>query len=157
MSSMSPPYHYYKANILQLCLWCYCSSSLDYIPDLWYHIIWPWSYASSLSRKKNKNKIKYQSLSICHIQVHCQDRWWWTLFYFLFSFFILLFFSFSFNFLFLEQLGLGVISHAVTSVTNWWRSHKTDHETWEKEVEGSGTKWRHTAWTTHTGLMLYSW
>jgi len=37
-----------------------------------------------------------------------------------FSFFILLYFSFSFsffNFLFLEQLGLGVISHAVTSVT----------------------------------------
>ena len=32
--------------------------------------------------------------------------------------FILLYFSFSFNFLFLEQLGLGVISHAVTSVTN---------------------------------------
>ena len=31
--------------------------------------------------------------------------------------FILLFSSFSFNFLFLEQLGLGVISHAVTSVT----------------------------------------
>jgi len=31
--------------------------------------------------------------------------------------FILLYFSFSFNFLFLEQLGLGVISHAVTSVT----------------------------------------
>jgi len=27
-------------------------------------------------------------------------------------------FPFSFNFLFLEQLGLGVISHAVTSVTN---------------------------------------
>jgi len=38
--------------------------------------------------------------------------------YFIFHFhFILLFFSFSFNFLFLEQLGLGVISHAVTSVT----------------------------------------
>ena len=35
--------------------------------------------------------------------------------YFSFSFFILLFFSFSFNFLFLEQLGLEVISHAVTT------------------------------------------
>ena len=32
--------------------------------------------------------------------------------------FILFLFSFSFNFLFLEQLGLGFISHAVTSVTN---------------------------------------
>jgi len=40
--------------------------------------------------------------------------------YFIFSFhFILLFFSFVFFiFLFLEQLGLGFISHAVTSVTN---------------------------------------
>ena len=35
-------------------------------------------------------------------------------------YFILLFISFSFRFyfLFLEQLGLGFISHAVTSVTN---------------------------------------
>ena len=74
-----------------------------------------------------------------------------TLFYFIFLFFFL------FNFLFLEQLVLGVISHAVTSVTNWWHSHKTDHRTWENEVEGSRTKWRHTAWTTHAGLMLYSW
>ena len=78
-----------------------------------------------------------------------QDRWWWTLFYFIFSLY--------FIFLFLEQLGLGVISHAVTSVTNWWRSHKTDHGARENEVEGSETKWRHTAWTTHAGLMLYSW
>ena len=31
--------------------------------------------------------------------------------------------------LFLEQLRLGFISHAVTSVTNQWRNHKTDHET----------------------------
>ena len=37
----------------------------------------------------------------------------------LFSLFILSYFSvFLFNFLFLEQLRLGVISHAVTSVTN---------------------------------------
>ena len=97
---------------------------------------------------ENTDKVKY---------VTCQDRWWWTLFYFLFSF--LFYFSclFSFNFLFLEQLRLGFISHAVTSVTKWWRSHKTDHETWEKEVEGSGTKWRHTTWTPHVGLMYYSW
>jgi len=41
-------------------------------------------------------------------------------FYFHFLFYFLFFFSFlffSFLFLFLEQLGLGVISHAVTSVT----------------------------------------
>ena len=79
--------------------------------------------------------------------------------YFIFPFhFILLFFYFYFLFfLFLEQLRLGFISHAVTSVTNWWHSHKTDHRTWENGVEGSGTKWYHTAWTTHAGLMLYSW
>ena len=74
-----------------------------------------------------------------------------TLFYFTLLFF------FIFIFLFLEQLRLGFISHAVTSVTNWWRSHKTDHKTWEKKVEGSRTKWRHTAWATYAGLMLYLW
>ena len=81
------------------------------------------------------------------------------LYFILFSLFISFYFSFlfSFNFLFLEQLGLGVISHTVTSVTNWWQSHKTDYRTWENEVEGSGTKWCHTVWTTHAGLMLYSW
>ena len=36
---------------------------------------------------------------------------------FYFYFCILFFFSFFFSFLFLEQLGLGFISHAVTSVT----------------------------------------
>ena len=51
------------------------------------------------------------------------------------------FFSLYFIFLFLEQLRLGLVCHAVTSVTSWWCSHKTDHETWENGVEGSGTKW----------------
>ena len=73
------------------------------------------------------------------------------------TFIFVSYFIFSFLFLFLEQLGLGVISHAVTSVTNWWRSHKTDHDTWENEVEGTRIKWRHTAWTTYAGLMQYSW
>ena len=84
-----------------------------------------------------------------------QDHWWWTLFYFLFSLYFILILILIF--LFIEQLGLGFISHAVTSVTNWWRSHKTDHGTWENEVEGSGTKWCHTAWTTHASLILYAW
>ena len=70
---------------------------------------------------------------------------------------ILFFVFFSFLFLFLEQLGLGFTSHAVTSVTNWWHSHKTDHGTWENKVEGTRIKRRHTAWITHVGLMLYSW
>ena len=80
--------------------------------------------------------------------------------YFIFPFYFILFyfsFIFLFNFLFLEQLGLGIISHAVTSVTNWWQSHKTDHRTWKKEIEDSGTKWCHIAWTIHASLMLYSW
>ena len=38
--------------------------------------------------------------------------------YFIFAFHFFFSFSFSFKFLFLEQLGLGFISHAVTSVTN---------------------------------------
>ena len=41
-----------------------------------------------------------------------------------------------FYFLFLEQLGLGLIGHAVTSIT-CWHSHKTDHEIWENLVEDS--------------------
>ena len=61
--------------------------------------------------------------------------------YFIFPFHFILFdFSFLFIFLFLEQLGLGAISHAVTSVTSWWQSHKTDHETGENVVEGTRTK-----------------
>ena len=49
-------------------------------------------------------------------------------FYFLSFMFLFSFFFYSL-FLFLEQLRLGVISHAVTSVTTWWHSHKTDHGT----------------------------
>ena len=86
----------------------------------------------------------------------CQDHWQWTsffIFYFLFS----LYFIFLLLFLFLEQLGLGFISHSVTSVTSWWHSHKTDHGTWKDGVEGSEIKWCHTTRTTHVGLMLYTW
>ena len=75
------------------------------------------------------------------------------IFYFLFS----LYFIFIFIFLFLEQLRLGFSCHTVTSVTNWWCSHKTDHRTWENGVEGSGIKWHHTTWTTHADLMSYTW
>ena len=38
-------------------------------------------------------------------------------FYFSLVIFILFYFYFSFHFLYLEQLGLGLISHTVTSVT----------------------------------------
>jgi len=70
----------------------------------------------------------------------CQDRWQWTLFYFLFSFLFYFSFLFHSHVLFLKQLGLGFISHAVTSVTNWWHSHQTDHGTWENGVEGTRIK-----------------
>ena len=59
-----------------------------------------------------------------------------ALFYFSFLFFL---FKLVFYFLFLEQLGLGLIGHAVTSVTTWWHNHKTDHETGENMVEDSRT------------------
>ena len=65
-------------------------------------------------------------------------------FIFRFSFYFIFPFSFFFYFLFLEQLGLGFISHAVTSVTGWWHSHKTDHRTWGNKVEGSRIKWCYT-------------
>jgi len=79
-------------------------------------------------------------------------------FIFIFSFlFNLFFFLFLFLFLFLEQLRLGFISHTVTSVTRWCHSHKTDHRTGENGVEDSRIKWCHTAWTTHVGLMSYTW
>ena len=83
----------------------------------------------------------------------CQDCWQWTLF--LFSLFTLFYFSFTFSFLFLflEQLRLGFISHAVTSVTSWWHSHKTG----KNGVEGSGIKWCHTTWTTYISLISYTW
>ena len=58
------------------------------------------------------------------------------LFHSLFLFLFLFYFSI---FLFLEQLGSGWIGHAVTLVTTWWCSHKTDHETWENLVEDSRT------------------
>ena len=72
------------------------------------------------------------SLLFLPIASWCQDRQRWTLFIFIFSFifsFFCFYFAFIFYFLFLEQLRLGVISHAVTSVTTWWHSHETDHGT----------------------------
>ena len=60
---------------------------------------------------------------------------------------VFLYFTFHFYFhsvlffysLFLEQLGLGLIGHAVTSVTTWWCSYKTDHGTGKNLVEDSRT------------------
>ena len=103
---------------------------------------------------ESKGPSTYDAMGLTKWNTTCQDRWWWTLFYFLFSLYFTLLFLFLFIFLFLEQLGLGFISHAVTSVTNWWHSHKTDHMTWKNKVEGSGTKWHYTAWTTYAGLMV---
>jgi len=57
-------------------------------------------------------------------------------YFILFFIFIVFLIYFSIS-LFLEQLGLGLICHTVTSVTIWWCSHKTDHKTWENLVEDS--------------------
>jgi len=72
-------------------------------------------------------------------------------FIFTFSFHFILFLFLSF--LFLERLGLGFVCHAVTSVTSWWCSHKTDHKTWENLVEDSRTD--DVIWHEH--YMLASW
>jgi len=75
--------------------------------------------------------------------------------YFILLFIFYFIFNLFFHFLFLEQLGLGLIGHTITSVT-WWLSHKTDHETWENLVKDSRTddviQYGHhmlASWTTH--------
>ena len=122
-----------------------------------------YTWYCKVNEKANPPRLEIKKGEPCSHSFKCSNYWGMSrsltvdfiFFSFLFSlYFIFLFFSI---FLFLEQLGLGSISHTVTSVTNWWRSHKTDHGTWKNEVEDSGTKWRHTVWTTHAGLMLYSW
>jgi len=62
---------------------------------------------------------EYPSKSNWHLHKAVVSRSLMVDFVFIFSFhFILFFFSFFFSFLFLEQLGLGFICHAVTSVTS---------------------------------------
>ena len=70
-----------------------------------------------------------------------------------FTFYFYFIFDLFFYFLFIEQLGLGLIGHAVTSVTIWWHSHKTDHRTWENLVEDSRTN----DIIQHRHYMLASW
>jgi len=73
---------------------------------------------------------------------------------FFFIFFLILFsFQFIFHFPIFRtlELGLEVISH-ISHI--WWCGYNINHRTWEKGVEGSGTKWHHTTWTPHVGLTL---
>jgi len=75
-------------------------------------------------------------------------------FYFLFS----LYFIFLFLFLlFLEQLrwGLSVTLSHQSQVDGIITRLITRLK--ENRVEGSGTRWCHTTWTTHVGLMSYTW
>jgi len=68
---------------------------------------WKYLYAAQKSlehRKADKHIVKIVDSGLYFI--------------FLFSLYFTFTFFFLFNFLFLEQLGLGFISHAVTSVTN---------------------------------------
>jgi len=75
-------------------------------------------------------------------------------FYFLSHFYFLFDFFFTFSIFRTLGLGLEVIDH-ISHL--WWCGHNIDHETWEKKVEGSGTKWCHTTWTLYVGLILYTW
>ena len=71
------------------------------------------------SRKIDKRK-KNVSVQAYHntLPVKIVDGGLYFIFPFSVFIFIFLFFSFLFTFLFLEQLGLGLIGHAVTSVTS---------------------------------------
>ena len=99
------------------------------------------SFQSSDFKKKNflellDNNLKPIKLSAISVKIKESGL---DLFYFIF--FLLFFFLFNlfFYFLFLEQLGLGLICHTVTSVTTGWHSHKTDHKTGKNIVEDSRT------------------
>jgi len=87
---------------------------ISWWPFLFYNIV----FVCKKSEAVDVIKFIFQmwSNTTCY-DTHCQDRWQWTLFYF--SLFILFYFTllYFFFFLFLEQLELGFISHAVTSVT----------------------------------------
>ena len=75
------------------------------------------------------------------------------IFIFFFSLFTLFSFSFSFSFIFpIFRTTRVRVCQSCCHI-----SHKTDHETWENGVEGSGIKWCHTTWTTHVNLMSYTW
>ena len=71
--------------------------------------------ANQLLIKTLHHTVFVMSTEVELFAIRYQDCWWWTLF--LFSLFTLFYFSFSFSFifLFLDQLGLGCISHTVTS------------------------------------------
>ena len=111
------------------------------------------SYVTRKNIENSKRIMSYSMLYIYLSRLLMED----FILFFLFSLYFLFLFLFLFILLFLEYLGLGFICHAVTSVTNWWCSHKTDHGTWKNEVEDTRIKWCHTAWTTYAGLMLYLW
>ena len=63
-----------------------------------------------------------------------------SLFYFLSHFYFLSWFIFHFSIFRTMGLGLEVIDHISHT---WWYGHNIDYGTWEKVVEGSGTRWYH--------------
>jgi len=91
-----------------------------------YHIHMPWHHTLNPTLNLHCPCVLSSSLFVNLV---------FSLFYFSFLFL----FCFIFYFLFLEQLELELIGHAVTLVTTWWHSHKTDHKTWENLVEDSRT------------------
>ena len=125
--------------------------------DSWIRIMSKWNRVSSIVfrtieflRTFCEKIFRFRTILILVVKIK-ESRL--DLFYFSFHFYFL--FNLFFYFLFLEQLGLGLISHTIISVT-WWHSHKTDHKTWENLVEDSRTNdiiqhGHHmlASWTTH--------
>jgi len=121
---------------------------------VWCHTITKPSQISHMSQSHWKNiedSGRMISYSIYNI---CQDCRKWTLFLFIFFLIFILFLIFTFSIFRALGLGLEVICH-IRHI--WWCSHNINHRIWEKEIEDSGTKWCHTTWTPHVGLMLYIW
>ena len=129
-SSMSALCVYYEVNILLTCsLTSFIQSALVYSRSITsHHVICHVTTVMCLfiinqkkinikSRKINKKKRKILVFKYTIITNLSRLLTMDLTFIFHFSFYFILF-CFSFLFLFLEQLGLGFISHAVTSVTN---------------------------------------
>ena len=128
--SMSAPCVYYEVNmLLTYSLTSFIQSALVYSRLITsHHVICHVTTVMCLfiinqkkinikSRKINKKKRKILVFKYTIITNLSRLLMMDLTFIFHFSFYFILF-CFSFIFLFLEQLGLGFISHAVTSVTN---------------------------------------
>ena len=114
----------YKASVADKCVFTYIDANghliivAIYMDDFLFISKFLKFVESSKSEISGHFKIKNLGLAKWILQMELMSRLLTMDLTFIFvSYFISLFLFFSFLFLFLEQLGLGVISHAVTSVT----------------------------------------